>query len=158
MNAKSWRCCSSAAEGLIYWQRPSVSITPHVLVLVGIQLQERERKTLRSFPSSSDFPFSLFLKTFTWFSRQIPRWGDARPARVQLYFIWIKKYLLFQSPLLLYYTFFPFATFLWFSLLSKVWLLWSFCIIILTMLFLSGPGTALCFMETNIIIIKLIVQ
>lgn len=59
-------------------------------------------------------PVCTLLRPLRGFPGKSPTEESARPARLQLYFVWIKKYLLLQGPPLCYYTFFPFATSLWF--------------------------------------------
>lgn len=88
-------------------------------------------------------PVCTLLRPLRGFPGKSPTEESARPARLQLYFVWIKKYLLLlQGPPLCYYTFFPFATSLWFfpavHILGDFFFFW-FCIIVFTMLSLCGP-------------------
>lgn len=86
-------------------------------------------------------PVCSLLRPLRGFPGKSPTEESARPARLQLYFVWIKKHLLLQGPPLCYYTFFPFATSLWFFPAVHILgnFLRSFCIIVLTMLSLCGP-------------------
>lgn len=87
------RSCSSPAERLTHWQRASVSI-PAPWWEANYR-RERE-KTLAALISP---PCSFFQDLYVVFQANPLQRSAPRPAREQLYFIWIKKYLGFQRAL-----------------------------------------------------------
>lgn len=119
----------------------------------------RERKTLSSFSRCSDFPFLLFLKTFTWFSRQIPHRGERWACQGATLFRLDQKIPPLPKPpspflsLFLSFCHLP-VVFSAVYVFVGVFFLGSFYIFILTTLFVSSLAV-MCFMETNFYIVVL---
>lgn len=130
---------------LVYWQRFSVCFN-HMSSSRWEANYRRGRTTLSSFLPCSDFLFVFFLKTFAWFSRQIPHWGECSACQRAALFRLDQK----APPSPLYYTFFLFATFLWLSLLCKFLLIFfrHFLYFHPYLTAYSNQGVFMCFTQT----------